>query len=415
MNKAGYLQQLRNKLHGFDEDIVSEMLRDYEEHFEIGYAQNKSDDEIIASLGSIDDLVKEMEQCYERHQSNRVYVDLSNLNSSIHDTNNEFRDMGENIKKEFSGFSFDFDNIPKDHGVQRFKFAQDIKRIIVNGFYGEIEVYKGSELYLEYECSGSKKAKFMAPLCTEVIDGVLHISINDLSSFKGITKHRPDMQMKLYIPENIELLQFENCLDTISIADVNLDALQIHVTSNDIFVNDSIIKRGSIVTSSGDVEIVGCKSKQMNITTISGDITCRNIVFDKVETTSISGDINCEDGHIRMILAKSVSGDITVECEECEAYSISTTSGDVELDIYRGAAIKATTVSGDIDITLMDEVSGFVASLNTKSGDIDVSYGELAESELSSGVYQYAKEHRECNVKMQINTMSGDISIHGDM
>ncbi|MBQ9986915.1 MAG: DUF1700 domain-containing protein, partial [Erysipelotrichales bacterium] len=300
MNRIEYMKQLEEKLQGFDEDIVKEMLRDYEEHFENGYSLGQSDEEIIASLGSIDDLVKEMEQCYERHQNNRVYVDLSSVESTI---NESIKEVSNIFQKEFANFSFNFENTPKDHEVQRFKFSEDIQRVFIDGFLGEIEVYKGNELYLDYECSGNKKAKFMAPLCPKVYDRELHISINDLPTFKGIMRHRPDMHMKLYVPKNIEVLRFDNCLDTISIADVILGSLQIQVASSDVFVNDSRLEQCSITTSSGDVEVLGCCSKKMNVTVVSGDITCRNSKFEKVETTSISGDITCEDGHVRMILA----------------------------------------------------------------------------------------------------------------
>lgn len=409
MNRIEYMKQLEEKLQGFDDDIVKEMLRDYEEHFEIGYAQNQSDSEIIGSLGSIDDLVKEMEQCYERHQNNRVYVDPTSIDSTIQDLKEGIQDS---FQKGFTNYSFSSQDTPKDHEVQRFKFSKDIQRVFIDGFFGEIEVYKGNELYLDYECSGNKKAKFMAPLCPKVYDRELHISINDLPTFKGIMRHRPDMHMKLYVPKNIEILRFDNCLDTISIADVILGSLQIQVASSDVFVNDSRLEQCSIRTSSGDVEVLGCCSKKMNITVISGDITCRNSMFEKVEATSISGDITCEDGHVRMILAKSVSGDVVVECEDCEAYAITTTSGDVGVEVYRGAAIKVSTVSGDVEIALMEEANGFAASLSTKSGDIDISYETLEESELSSGVYQCSKSNKEINVKMQIDTMSGDINIH---
>lgn len=60
MNKAEYMDNLRKGLSGFDKEVREEIINDYEEHFAEGLAIGKSEDEICAELGSVDELVKEL-------------------------------------------------------------------------------------------------------------------------------------------------------------------------------------------------------------------------------------------------------------------------------------------------------------------------------------------------------------------
>ena len=61
MTKKEYLEALNNALQNTDDAAREELLNDFEEHFAIGKANGRSDDDIMASLGPIDELVAALE------------------------------------------------------------------------------------------------------------------------------------------------------------------------------------------------------------------------------------------------------------------------------------------------------------------------------------------------------------------
>lgn len=428
MTKYEYLSQLKNKLQGFDEEVVEEIMQDYEEHFNLGYAQHKSDEEIIASLGSIDELVKEMEECYKRHQSNGIYVDLSGLNSSLKDLKKGLKEMGQTLKKEFEDVDFnftiynddssDFNDLEvkdfsdfDDLGVQKFTFT-DIQNIVVDSFYGDIEIHHGDTVYVEYECEGSKKSKLMSPLYTKVQGETLTISIESLKTYGHIVKHTPDMRLFIYVPDSVETIKLSNCTAYISIEEISIQNVEAELTNSDIDMRDSRVNNCSLTSYSGDIHLDDCEIDTLKLTTYSGDIEVTDSTFGKATLSSKSGDVSVVEGSSRMIVAGSISGDVEINSSGCEAYSLNTTSGDIRLIVENECAMQVTSISGDIDIELLDSVNGFIAATKTVSGDIAVSFEDLNRNELPSGIYQYSRDREEMEVKMQIKTTSGDITIH---
>ena len=68
MTKQEYMDKLREKLAGFDEDIRNEIFTDYEEHFTMGAANGKTEEQICEELGSIDELVDELNKLTGKEQ-----------------------------------------------------------------------------------------------------------------------------------------------------------------------------------------------------------------------------------------------------------------------------------------------------------------------------------------------------------
>lgn len=53
MTRNDYLGKLREYLYGMPQDEVNDILYDYEEHFQLGIQDGKTEDEISASLGDV--------------------------------------------------------------------------------------------------------------------------------------------------------------------------------------------------------------------------------------------------------------------------------------------------------------------------------------------------------------------------
>ena len=50
MNKAEYMEALRERLQYYNKALETEILEDYEQHFAEGLAEGRSEEEIIAEL-----------------------------------------------------------------------------------------------------------------------------------------------------------------------------------------------------------------------------------------------------------------------------------------------------------------------------------------------------------------------------
>ena len=75
MTKYNFLNELERKLVKIPEEDKREIMRDYEEHFENALAAGKSDDQIIASLGSPEKIAKEVAADY--------HVELARENQDV--------------------------------------------------------------------------------------------------------------------------------------------------------------------------------------------------------------------------------------------------------------------------------------------------------------------------------------------
>lgn len=102
MNKVEYLDALKAALKDTDKEIMEEIISDYEEHFQVGVENGKSEEQICDDLGSIEDLVQEIKEVYQTDQK----AEKTSKKSS-----NENADEKNNKGKFFGEWNFSFDNI----------------------------------------------------------------------------------------------------------------------------------------------------------------------------------------------------------------------------------------------------------------------------------------------------------------
>ena len=101
MNKVEYLDALKAALKNTDQDIMNEIIADYEEHFQVGMENGKSEEQICEDLGSIEDLVKEIKEVY--------HTDKKDSKEKAKEESAEKNCEGKG--KFFSEWDFNFDNI----------------------------------------------------------------------------------------------------------------------------------------------------------------------------------------------------------------------------------------------------------------------------------------------------------------
>ncbi len=75
MNKQDYMFKLTNSLAEFDAGVRDEIVSDYEEHFEMGALEGKSEEQIAQELGSIEELVSDLRAMSKEDKDMAVFSD----------------------------------------------------------------------------------------------------------------------------------------------------------------------------------------------------------------------------------------------------------------------------------------------------------------------------------------------------
>lgn len=106
MNKVEYLEALKVALKNTDKEIMEEIISDYEEHFQVGVENGKTEEQICEDLGSIEDLVSEIKEVYgtdKKSEKKEKKEEKKEENSTDGKSSNK--------GKFFGDWNFNFDNI----------------------------------------------------------------------------------------------------------------------------------------------------------------------------------------------------------------------------------------------------------------------------------------------------------------
>lgn len=72
MSKVDYMKELIEKLADFEEELVQEIVSDYEEHFANGAIKGKTEENVIAELGTVDELISELHELQQESVKSHV-------------------------------------------------------------------------------------------------------------------------------------------------------------------------------------------------------------------------------------------------------------------------------------------------------------------------------------------------------
>lgn len=90
MNKKDYLDLLRYYLRDLPDVVVEDIVYDYEEHFNIGLAKGKTEEEITKELGYPDDVAKEyLKGDFNKRPESSSYKNLDDLDEKDFDEDKE--------------------------------------------------------------------------------------------------------------------------------------------------------------------------------------------------------------------------------------------------------------------------------------------------------------------------------------
>lgn len=73
MNKEQFLKELSNQLRKLSEEERKDILLDYEEHFQFGIEEGKTESEIIKGLGSPKAIAKDLLAMYRFDEMKKIH------------------------------------------------------------------------------------------------------------------------------------------------------------------------------------------------------------------------------------------------------------------------------------------------------------------------------------------------------
>ncbi|MDD6466720.1 MAG: DUF4097 family beta strand repeat-containing protein [Erysipelotrichaceae bacterium] len=391
MTKEQYIQELKQELSIYPTSFQNDILEAFEEHFNNGLQAGQSEEEIMTTLGSVDEVmqnIREMEgtpvvlasqkrqkretkQKEETHRNRDIDIDID-IEGIIRDTLSSVKEALEDVNINFNAYDNDEPEEADTNEEMDLSECHTI-RIDSSACRCDIEIVADSNTHYQFFPKKQLFSSAKSHLVANYQDGILTLSMKPANSAG---------KLSLFVSEEVNTINGNAASGDIDITYVNLERLYYSSTSGDITLCKVNASQTDINCVSGDVEINGLTGN-VAIKTTSGDIELENVDLENLYCKTVSGDIEYK-GIVEDIEFLTVSGDIEASMEQpLHDMNIRTTSGDVCLciddDDY---TIEASTLSGEFynrahlnteDLSKRHATFGDGASqvtIQTVSGDI---------------------------------------------
>lgn len=357
MTKSEYMDALREKMQHYNRALETEILEDYEQHFAEGLAQGRREEDIIAELGNIEDMLKEFSE--------------------------------EDLKQELE--------IVESQANQSNNYEQLYRAVVIEGLLADVEITASADdrIKIDYDNCGSKAQKMRYQFYQYEQDGVFYAGVrerkgtdrprdsapesiwdvfsifNQFSSWSG-----GDIHLNVQIPAGIPVIKVDNTSGDLWIRGIRTQELETQCISGDLRIEDVVCKKFFGNTQSGDVEVSDIamqpdEDTEIEIKTTSGDLEARRISAARVYLHTTSGDVCTEGLEAGQLKVQTVSGEQELEDIVCDRADLRSGSGDIDAENIRGRELNAAAGSGEVGVQA--DMEAF--EVKTGSGDIDLAAG----------------------------------------
>lgn len=393
MSKKEYLEELEAKLNKCNRTAAKDVMEDIKLHFEEAQSDGRSDEDIIAELGSIDDLVNEFSKLIDEEHTD--IVPSYSLN----------KDKVEVV----TGTILDKDNRPINIEFNPIDGSYKEISVDINCDISDVEIKNSTtgECYCEFIGGNDLLERLSLTLEEQKSEQFYSVSVTGKRKFLSFIAKLTNSNygtLVIYVPYNVNKISAVCKFADIQIENQLAKDINLKTGSGDIIGNNFEAINSKVLTGSGDVEFKNVKSN-LTVTTGSGDIKLLDIVGQKAELSTGSGDIKGRYITVEEVEVLTGSGDIQLQAA-IEQFNAKTGSGSIEFD-SNTKVNKVTIKSGSGDITLnMPEVTGMQSVIKTGSGDVSV----LFKGNLMSGMKGRASIG-DASTQVDIKIGSGDVKI----
>lgn len=309
MNKDEYLKKLKQRLNQLNIDGKEEIMNDFTNHFELGHQDGLSDDELIQSLGSIDEILESFE--------------------------------GLNKQKN--------DDIIVDGHAHKKEFIDNIKTLDISARHADTQLSESIDgrIHVDLYKEGKLLDRLSHTLTTYQEESKYFIKVLPLFPYKNSGHYELNVQ----VPNNLET--------------IILSTSSGEIESKNIKVNHLIVQ-----SASGDIQIEKIHSQSLKFDVASSEINISEVYGD-LEIQCVSGDIQIKDSKGININYKGVSGDLVVQ-GDYEHINLNQISGDISADFKIIQQMNVSSTSGDLNLKIENNDNLWVNSQSV-SGDCDIS------------------------------------------
>lgn len=458
MNKKEYLEKLKSALEEFDTELAQEILADYEEHFHVGEKLGKSEEAVIAELGSVEELVSELRE-------------LSGVNAAEERKKAEEKEeapkqeeKGEKQQKSYYEknveFNFDFDKMMEDVGKKLDQAGRAVNRAMKeagealdkinididfgskkrNGKSGGNTYYtwsssdessttnseetKKTESY-EESAANCKRAEIF---CTNS-DVMIEASASDKVQIDYTnSSYKDSMLYPLYYYQKGDCLyigidekkaktgEYKSGFFHINVRNSKermltvklpstIEKVTVSLENGDIEAKDLSLRKLDSRTDNGDIEISDVNAGQILLQTDTGDISVTRVKANESTITSDTGDICVSESQVEEQTITADTGDISVQQSEAGELNAHSDCGDISLKNSKIVNCELQTDTGDIEAT---GSQGYAFSCQSDCGDMVItSEFENYELQLDSGDISLTTH----DANISANCDCGDIAV----
>ena len=312
MTKLEYMQYVREKLQGYDREFVEEILENYEEHFEAGLKNGRSEEEICEELGNIENLLGDIQDV------------MGDKDLKTHEID-QFTAI-EQPQESYSGIE----------EIELSLLSMDVQ--ILPSRDGQLHVYLAE---------GKEKAKYLE----ESISGNRYFAREKNRSqgkkFLGIAfligmNRDEDLKLIVEAPQQMKAVTVKTMSGDLQVRGITAEATVLETMSGDATLREASGEKLTIKTASGDISLMNAGGSNMVVQSTSGDVEGSFFAQNSYVQT-VSGDIEIaldRRGKQLCARAKTVSGESNVygnnrcDAPDAEHYLtayFSTVSGDIEI------------------------------------------------------------------------------------
>ena len=418
MNKAEYINALSRKLANETEDFRNEILDAFEEHFREGEENGLSEEEIIESLGTVDEVAENIKMMHPDEGRNTSDASMDELVNSVRNLKDTLQKTAEATGSVF-GESMKF--ILRDTGKAVKAIIDETDAALRNDTSPEYTDSEMKEIRDTEHCDTLNLSIEKAPFALELIPGdvfaysyrpctnlfskkssLLHADASgstiDISIEGTGTLNTEEGSLKLAVPDHIKNIRISMPAGKAEIKRLELKELNINTSDADIRIEDCTAGSLNALTASGDIRMLSSIGETLTVKASAGDITMRSCTGNLAAESS-SGNIGITDHTAEAAVLRSSSGDIKIKGSVPIIDAIAG-SGDIDLKTDLISDISAETSGGDIQAKLPKTVCS--AFIRTGSGDVKSSHDlrQISRRSWETGEEPY---------NTHLTTSSGDI------
>lgn len=384
--KDEFFAQLRTAFAGMDEELLTDILGDYENHFKEGIENGKSEEEICEELGN----VEEIRQAFLDENPAAMTINVNSNSDAVgnSDIYNRFYPGIQRVNAQLTDADIE---IKKSN-------TNEVELSVTGGLADDMEALKETlrvsasvgTLSIQQE----KKAGISVSYAASRLFGL------------KVGKYSAGIAIHIAVPEQFEKIKVKNISGDIVVNDISSERFLVEAVSGDISVDQLNTKQCELNSKSGDIKTNNSSAKTLLIHTGSGDVGVEDCQADELFASSISGDVNviaCKADKMDVV---SISGDIKAEFDKSAQCRAKSTSGDCKVTIGNQVDAVVSSTSGDVNVRYIGEI-GLEMVLSSTSGDVSAVCGGIN----SKGKKKVQERFGEPDSKLKASTISGDIKV----